>query len=161
MSSKYDYNGFASELERYLRRYESRLKKQGFAFHSKLVGPGMGAGIMFVNTKIMLQIWNDRGQFFISVTDPQKRKKEIEMLILISLIRLANNPSLDRKEAFLLGGDLRDPLPLFFENIEAISDAIAVPNYPRTSRRVAALLRERSRLIFPPARKSPRARAAN
>ena len=72
MNSKYDYNGFASELERYLKRYEEQLEQLGFAFHSKLVGPGMGARIMFVNKDITLVVTNDRGQFFISVNDPRQ-----------------------------------------------------------------------------------------
>ncbi len=161
MKSTYDYNGFASELERYLRPYERQLHKLGFAFHSKLVGPGMGARIIFVNKDLTLLITNDRSQFFISVSDPRQRRQEIELLILVSLFRIAENPTVDRKKALLLGGDHRDPLPVFFAHMAAVSRAMAPRNYLKTSRRTAALLRERSRLISPHIRKRPHARDAN
>ena len=156
----FDYNGFATELETYLEPYETALEDAGFDFYSKLVGPGMGARIVFDNPAIRLLVTNDRGQFFVSVSPPNKPETELDLSVLVSMIRLQEADSeASRSDILLDHEDYRDPLPRLFEYLDRIVANIAPHRRASTLRLTTALKRERSQLMFGPSKKRPHARA--
>ncbi len=115
---------FLSELEKYIKKYNTLLKTHNFKVVEKKDGPGLGAFLKLSNRKMTFNLLNDKGQFFLIL---ENDNKSIDLALLLSFIKLEN----EKRELKLMTFEEKtriweinygysDPLDSLFRNFEEL-----------------------------------------
>jgi hypothetical protein len=75
----------------YKEYYENILNELGIDFWMKQEGPGMGAQIIFSGQNIRFKIINDRGQYFIEISNDKGKENWCSLETLLLFLDVKHN----------------------------------------------------------------------
>ncbi|MDD5242294.1 MAG: hypothetical protein PHG47_11335 [Sulfuricella sp.] len=119
---------FLSELEKYIKKYNTLLKKHDFKVAEKKDGSGLGAFLKLSNGRMTFSLLNDKGQFFLRL---EKDNKSIDLALLLSFIKLENEKRElklmtfeEKTRIWEINYSYSDPLDSLFRNFKELDSFI-------------------------------------
>lgn len=144
---------FLYSIKKYASKYQSELKKYNYKMIDTIDGPGMGASIKYTNDSFIINLINDRDEYFIDI---EIRNKVYPLSVLLAIGQFTDNgcnilklTKRDKEAMWAINYDYKDPFKSLFDNYEKILRISQKNNSDLLDLQAAEYYKDRGEWLFP------------
>lgn len=144
---------FLSSIKKYSSKYKSELDKYKYKMTDAQDGPGMGAFIKYSNDMLIINLINDRDEYF---TDIGIHDKMYSLNLLMAIAQFTDNgynilklTKRDKEAMWAINYDYKDPFKSLFDNYDKILRISQQSNSDLLDLQAAEYYKDRGKWLFP------------